>query len=80
MNGHEASALFHQIAERLERNPPEEFSGAYLVVPPSEVEPLDGLFLKSKPDPVSFWSGVQGAVELAISQFQDAARQGGFRR
>ena len=81
MNGHEAAKLFRQLAERLERNPAEEFSGAYLVIPPGEAEPLDGMSLKSKPDPVGFWSAVQGAVELAIADFQEAARKGqGFRR
>lgn len=74
MNGHEAAALLRTIAERLERNPPEEFSGCYVIVPPGDTEPLDGLSLKSKPDLPSFWSGVSGAIEIAIAELQESVR------
>ena len=80
MNGHEAAAFLRTIAERLERNPPEEFSGAYVVIPPDSAEPIDAISIKSKPDPVSFWSSVEGAVQLAIAELQEATRVRAGRR
>ena len=85
MNGHEAAALFRQLAERLEKNAAEEFSGAFLIVPPGEgADAIDGLSVSSKPNGAVFWSSVSGQVEIAISEFkansrEGSARNGGYR-
>ena len=73
MNGTEAAALFRNIAERLEKNTDEEFGGVFLIVPPEGGgEPIDGMFLASKPNPVSFYASMQGQVEMAIEEFKAA--------
>ena len=82
MNGHDAAKLFRDLAERLERNPPEEFSGAFLIVPPGDGEPIDGLSVATKPNAVVFWTTVSGQLDLAISEYKAREQQmgGGFRR
>jgi hypothetical protein len=81
MNGIDAAALFKAIAERLEKNTNEEFGGVFLIVPPEGGgEPIDGIFLASKPNPVSFWASLNGQVEMAIEEFKAANQPQGHGR
>ena len=82
MNATDAAALFRAIADRLERNAEEEFGGVFLLVPPDGGgDPVDGMFLASKPNPVSYWASVNGQIEMAIEEFKAAnTPQGGQRR
>jgi hypothetical protein len=79
MNGNDAAALFRQMADRIEKNADEEFSGAFLVVPPGDCEPLDGLSVSSKPNIPAFFSNLRGMVEIAIAEVTDAANGGSGR-
>ena len=79
MNGTEAAALFRQIADRIERNAEDEFSGAFLIVPPGDCEPIDGLSVSSKPNIPAFFSNLRGQVEIAIAEVADAAAGGSGR-
>jgi hypothetical protein len=79
MNGNDAAALFRQMADRIEKNADEEFSGAFLVVPPGDCEPLDGLSVSSKPNIPAFFSNLQGQVEIVVNELVVAARGGSGR-
>jgi hypothetical protein len=82
MNGTDAAAAFRAIADRLDKNASEEFGGAFLLVPPGEgVGAIDGMLVTTAPNAVTFWSGLQGQVELAIDSFkQEAQARGGQGR
>jgi hypothetical protein len=80
MNGNDAAALFRQMADRIEKNADEEFSGAFLVVPPGDCEPLDGLSVSSKPNIPAFFSNLRGMVEIAIEELQKDQPGGPQRR
>ena len=80
MNGTEAAALFRQIADRIERNAEDEFSGAFLIVPPGDCEPIDGLSVSSKPNIPAFFSGLRGMVEIAIAEVAEVGGTGQQRR
>ena len=80
MNGTEAAALFRQIADRIERNAEDEFSGAFLIVPPGDCEPIDGLSVSSKPNIPAFFSNLRGQVEIAIAEVAEVGGTGQQRR
>ena len=81
MNGHEAAALFRAMADRLERGAPEEFGGAFLLVPPGDNPAVDGTSWCSGPNPVAFWAGAQGQIEMAVEEFKARnSPQGAGRR
>ena len=80
MNGTEAAALFRQIADRIERNAEDEFSGAFLIVPPGDCEPIDGLSVSSKPNIPAFFSNLRGQVEMAIAEVAEVGGTGQQRR
>jgi hypothetical protein len=85
MNGTEAAILFRQMADRIDRNPSEEFGGAFLVLPPGDAgDPVEGMSVAAKPSPVTFWSSVLGQIELAVETFktnnEPGARGGRFGR
>ena len=73
----EAAALFRAIADRLDTvQPPEAFGGAFLVVPPGDgAEAMDGLTVTTTANPVVFWTGLQGQVELAVAQLKSNAER-----
>ena len=84
MNGVQAAERLRQMADRVERNTSEEFSGAFLIIPPGDSDPLDGLTISEKPNIPAFWAGLRGQVEIAIAEMEAAANGGpgrgrGFR-
>ena len=81
MTSLEAAVLFREMAERLEANTGDTFGGAFLVVPPGDSVPVDGVFITTSPNPAVFWSSVGGQVSLAIEGMSDQGKQnrGGYR-
>lgn len=83
MDGHAAAALFRAMADRLERGEPEEFGGAFLLVPPGDNPSVDGVSWHTAPNPVAFWATVQGQIEMAVEEFKGRTQPqgvGGHRR
>lgn len=70
MNGTDAAALFRAMADRLERGNPDEFGGAFLIVPPGDNGSLDGALVSSAPSPVAFWASLQGQIDMAVEEFK----------
>ena len=72
--------LFRAMAERIERNAVEEFSGALLIVPPGG-EAIEYLAVNPKPDAAAFWGAVQAFVQRALAEIEERQRQpfGGMR-
>lgn len=58
------------MAERIERNAPEEFAGALLVVPPGADEPIAILLVNPKQDLAAFWATVASTIQVAAAEFQ----------
>lgn len=61
------SSPFKEMADRIERNLKEEFSGALLIVPPNG-EPIAVLLTDPKPDMEAFWAMVSGKVQVATTE------------
>jgi hypothetical protein len=76
----EAAELFRAMADRLERNAATEFGGAFLIIPPEDGGPLDGAFVTTTPNPVVFWSSVQGQVEIAVQRLTAPQQSRGYGR
>jgi hypothetical protein len=72
-----ASAAFRAMADAIDANP-SLFAGAYLIIPPGDQDPVDGLPLTTRPNPAVFWSSVEGQVSVAIETLR-AHAQRGFR-
>lgn len=70
--------LFREMAQRLERNEPGEFQGAYLIIPPSG-KPVSQAFVDPSGDEVAFWGFVQAQVVTAGTEaIGDAERKLGL--
>lgn len=73
------SEHFRAMADRIERNPEAEFSGAFVVVTASGAE-ISMLVVDKKKDDASFWGLVQGRVtaeaEVAVKDLQSQFQQG----
>lgn len=80
MTNEQASVLFRDMADRIDRaksDPTDPFGGAFLIVPPSESDTaIGGVTMALSPNPVVFWSSVQGQIEVAIAELR-ASSQGG---
>jgi hypothetical protein len=63
------STHFTDMAERLKRNIPEEFQGAYVIVTPDN-QVIQGAFFAPKGDPNQFWGYVSGHVQVAATESQ----------
>ena len=80
MNGQEAAVLFRAMADRLEKNDPKEFNGAFLIVPPSTDGTdlvVDGIYVSTTPREAVFWSSLAGQVEVALKTVESGAKSGG---
>ncbi len=65
---------FRAMAERIEKNDLDEFSGALLVVPPGGEEPISILLVNPKRDLAAFWATVASTIQVAAAEFQERAR------
>ena len=79
MKSSEAVALFRTMADRIAANGEAEFGGAFLVIPPGEYPPIDGMMVATNPSPVVFWSSVQGQVDVAVQVLTEQTAQPGMR-
>lgn len=73
MNGHEAATYFRDLADRIERNPPEEFGGAFFLMPPGDAPGVDIVLMSRDPNEATFWAMVAGQSELALASFRQSA-------
>jgi len=74
------SELFRAWADRIDKNAPEDFSGAFLIIPPSG-EPICGLLIDQAPDINTFYALAQNKISAAIDVLNDQqlrAKRGGF--
>lgn len=71
----EVGDLFRAMAERIERNPENEFAGAILIVPPidpgsgKKLEPIEYLAIAPKADLANFWATAMGKCDIAKALF-----------
>lgn len=73
------SEIFITQAEKIDRNPPEDFGGAFVICPPGG-EPITGLLINNS-DVNIFWAVVKAKVEAAITELDDKQRAPtGYRR
>jgi hypothetical protein len=72
------SDLFRELADKIDRNPPEDFGGAFLVIPPTG-DPITGLIVSSN-DLETFFGLVKTKLDVAVDRINEAQRmQPGFR-
>jgi hypothetical protein len=64
---------FRAQAERIERNPPSDFGGAFVITPPSG-EAIHGLLVGTV-DEATFWSIIKTKIEIALLEAADRERQ-----
>lgn len=69
-----AAKFFRDMADRIERNPASEFSGAFLIVPP-DGDPIADFIVSPKPDGLAFWSLVGAKVQLAAGEYTEARQR-----
>lgn len=76
------AAKFSAMAERITKNAPEEFGGAFVVVPPKDAgEALEVLVLDPRQDPAQFWIFLKTKAETEIANLDAKQRaQGAFGR
>lgn len=63
---------FRELAEKIERNKPEDFGGAFLIIPP-DGDPISGILVGSV-DLLTYWSLIKSKLDLAISSADDKQR------
>ena len=66
--------LFREMAARIERNAPEEFAGAIMLVPPPSNDgrngaPVEILLIDPNQDPRHFWATAKSESEIAAGAF-----------
>ena len=78
----EIADKFRAMAERIEKNDPEVFAGAVVIVPPKDGgEPVEILQLDGKPSPSEFWGLIKYKADAAMHDLNNQARLGqAFRR
>lgn len=70
--------LFREIADKIERNKPEDFGGAFMVVSP-DGDTISGM-LVGDTDLVTFWSLIKAKIDIAINTASDKQKVNrGFR-
>lgn len=78
--------LFRAMADRIERNDPEEFSGAILIVPPpsqdNPADPVEILIIDPHHDEGHFWGVCKAKVDIEHGRWQEVRsipRPGAYR-
>ena len=73
------SENFRLWADKIEKNAADDFSGAFLIVPPNG-EPISGLLIDAEKNMGTFFAVVKSKLEAAIDQINEAQRRStGFR-
>jgi hypothetical protein len=78
-----AVRLFREMADRIEKNDPAEFGGAFLCISSNGDSPIiDALLVAKTPVEASFWGLVEGQLKVAMAQIamNDRTNPGNFRR
>ena len=71
---------FFEMVERIQRNKPEEFGGAVVLMPPAG-DPITFLLNDPNKSEAQFWSLASAKVEIAKNEAIDSkANPGGFPR
>lgn len=70
--------FFRQLADKIDKNAEEDFSGAFMIVPPSG-DPVQGIML-SNSDLATFWSVVKSKVDIVLLEIDQTQRQKQFGR
>lgn len=66
-------------ADKIEKNAADDFSGAFVILPPSG-PPISALFIDPEQDTGTFFAVVKSKLETAIDDVNDKQRAGnGFR-
>ena len=60
---------YREMAEKIERNKPEDFGGAFLIIPP-DGDPISGILVGSV-DLLTFWSLIKSKLDLAVQAADD---------
>ena len=78
----EIADKFRAMADRIEKNDPEVFAGAVVIVPPKDGgEPVEILQLDGKPSPSEFWGLIRYKSDAAVAELNNQSRmQSAFRR
>lgn len=66
-----SSALLRALADRIDLNKDYQFGGAFILIPPGGMEPIEGLII-GQPDLAMFWSMVKGKIDVALAELQNA--------
>lgn len=76
------SAPFREMAERIDRNRPEEFAGAFMVVLRDGTQ-ISGMLVDPDDNPAMLLSNAQVKLDLALKELEDRENQArggrGFR-
>lgn len=62
-----AAIALRRMAERIEKNHPDDFSGMFMIIPPVG-NGAELLLLDARKDPATFWSLVKSHAEMAIDE------------
>ena len=67
------SDLFRQLADKIDKNAPEDFGGAFIVVPPSG-DPISGMMIGEQ-DVNTFWILVKTKLEAEVEKLNQLQKQ-----
>ena len=68
-----AADRFRAMADRIDRNPDEDFAGALLIVPPKG-EAVEKLNIDPSKNLADFWNSVKARVDIAHADFMELVR------
>lgn len=78
--------MLRAMADRVERNAPDEFAGCIVVIPPpsdhGEGESIELLLIDPAQDLANFWSTAKSKTAIAADEFvaqQQVPNMGGYR-
>lgn len=66
---------FTEMAERIGKNAPEDFAGAFVIVTP-DGKSKSTLLLDNSQSAAAFWGLLQSVAEIALAEINDAERLG----
>lgn len=72
---------FRHMADQIERNADQKFGGAYVILPPGDVEPISVLVLDAASDPAAFFNLLDWRVKNKLAEIDEQQRRAqGFGR